>query len=123
MSRSISFVSLPVSRRASLTNFSRFLCRPRPPAPTSLPTSLRRDTSASCAESSALLRRLIAAGSLAAGRFRAVVLRRRDAGFFAGDIVTLLESSLVGRALCGAYSLCASERRHEPKNVAGPELT
>jgi hypothetical protein len=69
---------------------------------TSRPTSLRNDATVPWAVSSALLRRLIAADSLAADRFRVVFLvvarrlavaRRRDAGFFAGGMSTLLESS------------------------------
>jgi hypothetical protein len=69
---------------------------------TSRPTSLRNDATVPWAVSSALLRRLMVADSLAADRFRVVFLvvarrlavaRRRDAGFFAGGMSTLLESS------------------------------
>jgi hypothetical protein len=76
-----------------LTNLCRFLYRSRPPAPRSLPPSLPSDASASCAASSDLLRRFIAAWSLAVGA-RAVA-PRRDAGFFGGALkYRLLESSL-----------------------------
>jgi hypothetical protein len=72
---------------------------------TSLPTSLRRDPSAFCASSSALLRRLIAAGSFAAGRFRRAVVRRRVAVFFAGGIGHSPWIGVARRSLCGAYCL------------------
>jgi hypothetical protein len=105
LSRWIALPSLPPSRRASLTRFWRLLCTRRFAAPTSLPISLPSALSAASAESSALLKRLIAAGSLAAGRFRAVLLRRREAGFFAGGMAHSPESSLRTEATRGAYCL------------------
>ena len=70
--------SLPLSRRASLMNFPRSSWRSRAPRLTSLPTSLRRATSAFCASSSALFRRLSAAGSAAVVRLGALGVREAD---------------------------------------------
>jgi hypothetical protein len=102
-------VERPAGLRREPARLAVFL--PEPPgrrfsiAFTSLPTSLRSDPSAFCASSSALLRRLIAAGSFAAGRFRLAVVRRRDAGFFAGGIADSPWIVVARRSLCGAYCL------------------
>src|SRR4051794_20523904 len=97
MSCSSVLPSLPLPLLASLTNFSSSFWISRAPVLTSLPTSLRSADSASWAESSDLLRRFSAAGSLEVGRVRERVrldARFGAAFFFAGGIEPLLVASV-----------------------------